>query len=33
MEFKIKTLTNDLVDDYIRFFDTEKHSDNQDEHK
>ncbi|HPJ23586.1 MAG TPA: GNAT family N-acetyltransferase [Bacillota bacterium] len=33
MEFQIKKLTKDLVDDYIYFFDTENHSDNQDEHK
>ncbi|HPJ86223.1 MAG TPA: GNAT family N-acetyltransferase [Bacillota bacterium] len=33
MEYEIRPLTAGLVNDYVAFFDTEKHSDNKDEHK
>jgi len=33
MEYEIRALTADLVNDYINFFDTEEHSDNIEEHK
>ncbi len=33
MEIEIKVLTADRVDDYLRFFDTEEHSDELKEHK
>ena len=33
MEYEIRALTADLVNDYINFFDTEEHSDNNEEHK
>lgn len=33
MDIEIRKLTPDLTNDYLHFFDTEKHSDNIDEHK
>ncbi len=33
MNVEIRKLTPDLVDDYVRFFDTTPHADNKDEHR
>ena len=33
MNIEIRKLTPNLVEDYVRFFDTTSHADNKDEHK